>query len=490
LSPERHNAAGLLWSAAAAHGSRPAVVDRDRTVSYDELRNRAAALAGRLADAGVVPGDRIAILLERGADAAAASCAALAIGGVLVTLNEGLRPRQIEHILDDSAAAAFLTTADLLARQPRPIATRARTVLIEAARGNADYEPVLRDRDDLAQITYTSGSTGRPKGVMLSHGNLRAVTATVTAYLGLSPEDRIGSLLPFSFVYGFNQLLCALGTGAALVVERSPLPQQIAATLRHQAVTVLAAVPPLWTQLLSAPGFRDEPLPALRVMTNAGGRLPVDTVRALRAAQPRARLFLMYGLTEAMRSTYLDPGEVDRRPDSIGRAIPGAEIAVLRDDLTPCDDDEVGELVHRGPTVGLGYWRDPETTARVFRAEGVLSGDLVRRDAEGFLYFVGRKDRMIKTLGYRVSPDEVAEVLLASGQVAEAVVTAEADPNRGQRIVAHVVLHDTASLEGLRGFCEVELPRYMQPGRFATYDALPRTPAGKYDLTLLGGNGP
>lgn len=489
-----HNIADLLWAAAGSHGGRPGLVDRDRIATYEDLRRRAAALAAALTDAQVQPGDRIGILLERGPDAAAAFFAATAAGGAAVNLNEGLRPRQIEHILADAGAAVLLTSADLLARQPRPIQTAARVLEVEPLPAAGDFAPLVRGADDLAQITYTSGSTGRPKGVMLSHGNLRAVTVAVTGYLGIRADDRIASLLPFSFVYGFNQVLCAVGTGAALVVERSPLPQQIASTLARQQVSVLAAVPPLWTQLLGAPGFRDAPLPALRVMTNAGGRIPVESVRALRRTQPHARLFLMYGLTEAMRSTFLPPEEVEQRPDSIGRPIPGAEIEVLRDDGTPCAPGEVGELVHGGPTVGLGYWNDPEATARVFRrdplhperaAPVVFTGDLARRDADGYLYFVGRKDRMIKTLGYRVSPDEVADVLYASGEVAEAVVTAEADAQRGQRIVAHVVLSATGSLERLQVFCDIELPRYMQPARFECYPALPRTAAGKFDLAAL-----
>jgi acyl-CoA synthetase (AMP-forming)/AMP-acid ligase II len=311
----------------------------------------------------------------------------------------------------------------------------------------------------------------------------------VTSYLGIVADDRIASLLSFSVVYGFSQLLCAVGTGAAIVVERSPLPQHIATTLRREQVTVIAAVPPLWIQLLGAPAFRDAPLPALRIMTNAGARIPVQTVQALRRAQPQARLFLMYGLTEAMRSTYLDPDEVDAHPDSIGRPIPGAHIAVLRDDGQECDPGEVGELVQRGPTVGLGYWNDPEATSRVFRdtpaGRAVYSGDLARRDADGRLYLVGRKDRMIKTLGYRVGPDDVTDALMASGQAVEAAVTAEPDPQRGERIVAHVVLAATGSLERLEAFCGAELPRYMQPARYVLHTALPRSAGGKYDLQAL-----
>jgi acyl-coenzyme A synthetase/AMP-(fatty) acid ligase len=256
-------------------------------------------------------------------------------------------------------------------------------------------------------------------------------------------------------------------------------------------------VPPLWLQLLATEAFRAQPLPALRAMTNTGGRVPRDAVRALRAAQPHAELFLMYGLTEAFRSTYLPPSEVDRRPDSIGRAIPGAEIMVLREDGTSCEPDEVGELVHRGPTVGLGYWNDPETTARVYRPNPlrppgtpdtervVFSGDLVRRDADGFIYHVGRRDKMIKSLGFRVSPDEVASVVFASGQVAEVVVTSEPDAARGELIVAHVVLAAGGALDRLKIYCGTEMPRYMQPGRIEVHETLPRTSSGKHDPKRL-----
>src|SRR5256886_12749563 len=299
--------------------------------------------------------------------------------------------------------------------------------------------------DDVAQIVYTSGSTGLPKGVAVSHANLWALTRALVACVGLPGAERLASLLPFSFVYGVGQLLCAVGAGAALVVERSPLPQQMIDTVRGEGATVLAAVPPLWSRLLRVPAFIEAPLPRLRVMTNAGGHLPAEAVRTLRQAQPGAQLYLMYGLTEALRCTYLPPAELDRRPDSMGRAIPGGEAYVLLEDGTPAPPGEIGELVYRGPTVTPGYWDDPEGPPRVFtpnplRPSGappsvtdrvVFSGDLVRRDDQGFLYFVGRRDRIIKTMGYRVGPDEILGVLYASGEVEDAVVVGETDEASG-----------------------------------------------------------
>lgn len=491
------NVAGMLWRAAQRARDMPAVIGREGTTVYGALQERAAAIAAALVRAGVQPGDRVGVCLDPGVDAVAAFFAIAAVGGIAVVINESLRPRQIEQLLGQAGARELLTSRDFLARQPRPLETKASLRFVDDIPVADRFTPRELVGREPVQIVYTSGSTGAPKGVSVAHANLWAVTDAVTHYLGISATDRIASVLPFSFVYGMNQVLCAVGTGATLVIERSPLPQELALHLRAADVTVLGAIPPLWHQLLGAPAFRDAPWPALRVVTNAGGHLPVPTVRALRAAQPQAQVFLMYGLTEVLRSTYLPPAEVDRRPDSIGRAIPGAEVMVLRDDGSPCAPGEIGELVHRGPTVTLGYWNDPVSTARVFRGNPtrpattqddervVFSGDMVRRDELGFLYFVGRRDGLIKTLGYRVGPDEVADVLQASGEIAECVITSEPDPQRGARIVAYVVLAEHGSAKRLERYCAAELPRFMQPARYEVRRTLPRLASGKYDLAAL-----
>jgi len=493
------NIAGMLWSAAARSGPSPAVIERGTTVSYDELVHRAGAIARSLTAAGLGADERVGVLLERGADAAAALFGVLAAGGVAVLMDEGLRPRQIEHTLAHSAAGWLITRPDLLARLSRAPQTDARVMHVgDMLIGDSDFVPVPRAGGTLAQIVYTSGSTGLPKGVMISHANLRSLTAIVNAYLGISKSDRVASLLPLSFVYGLGQLLCSVGAGAALVVERSPLATQIADTVRTLGVTVLAGVPALWSRLVDTPGFRDEQLPSLRVLTNAGGPLPSKVVKAVRQAQPRARLFLMYGLTEALRCTYLPAEEVDEHPDSMGRAIPGSEVMLLREDGTAAEVGEPGELVFRGPTVTLGYWRDPAASERVFRATPlmpfaadsdrvVFTGDLVRRDDKGLLYFVGRKDRMIKTMGYRVAPQEVVEALHASMEVVDAEVVGEPDEQWGMMLVAHVVLRQGGSLTRLHEYCLRELPRYLRPVRFLVRDEMPMTSSGKHDLAALAG---
>jgi amino acid adenylation domain-containing protein len=488
------NFARLLLETASLRATDAAIVERGKEWSYDWFAGRALAFADTLDGAGVRPGDRVAILLPRGADSAAAFFGTLVRGAAAVFVNDTLRPRQVEHIVAHSGAKVLLASDELLARLPRSLDIAVETLELGNVPAHGSFAPHSAIEQDLAQIIYTSGSTGLPKGVTLSHGNLWAGTAAVVAYVGVEAEDRIASLLPFSFDYGLNQLFCCVGTGATLVVERSPIPQRIIETVRRQEVTILPAVPPLWLQLLTVTSFTTDPCPALQKMTNTGGRLPVEAVRKLQRCQPQADLFLMYGLTEAFRSTYLPPDRAERKPDSIGQAIPGAEIVVVDDELNRCEPGAVGELIHRGPTVALGYWNDPDATSRVFRAnplrvEGapdaervVFSGDLAYMDAEGDLFFVGRRDMMIKSLGHRVSPDEVADVLYASGEVLEAMVTAEPDDLRGSSIVAQVVLTEGGDRDRLEAFCIAELPRYMQPSRIDVRPSLPRTTSGKFDI--------
>lgn len=469
-------------------------------VSFGELAAGAAAIASLLRSAGIRPGDRVGILLERGATAASAYFATLMGGGAAVMINEALKARQVDYILSHSGARFLISTGPLLGRLGRGLLAHVEIFDlddVDPPHETPDEGIAPRTDADMAHLIYTSGSTGAPKGVVVSHGNVRAGAAAVVDYLGIAATDRIASLLPFGFDYGLNQLLCAAATGATLVVERTPVPQRIVHTLFEREVTVLPAVPPLWLQLLDVERFRTERLPTLRVMTNTGGRLPTRAVNALRAGQPHADLVLMYGLTEAFRSTWLPPGKVDVKPQSIGRAIPGAEILVLREDGTACGPGEIGQLVHRGPTVTLGYWDDPGATAARFgpnplRPEGtpdaervVFSGDLVHMDEDGDLFFVGRRDAMIKSMGHRVAPEEVMEVLQSSGEVVEAMITAEPDEMRGDAIIAHVVLGRRGDLDRLKRYSARELPRYMQPVRYEVHETLPRTASGKHDPKAL-----
>jgi amino acid adenylation domain-containing protein len=488
--------ADLLWDAAAAVGDRPAIAMSGQTTTYAELRDRASSVAAALVDRGVESGDRVAILAERGADAVAAYFGVLAAGAVAIVINERSRPRQVEYVLRRSNARVLLTSHPLLAEHSRALQTDTDLIDIATIADARDSEwlPRAPGERGLAQIIFTSGSTGLPKGVVFSHRAMLAAIEMVVGYLELGSDERIFSLLPFSSVYGLNQLLCAVWTRSTLVVSISSLGEKIIAEAREQRVTVLAGVPPLWLQLLATPRFRAQPMESLRVIQNAGGHLPVGAVRQLRTLQPQARLFLQYGMTETFRSTYLPPHEVDSHPDSMGREVPGASIRIIGDDGELCAPGEIGELVFSGPTIAEGYWEDEDLTAAIFRAsaEGagpaeraVHSGDMVRRDSNGLLYYVSRRDRMIKSLGFRIGPDEIVDVLYASGDILETAIATEPDRIRGERIIAHVVLRPEGSRRHLEQFARFELPRHMQPSRIEVHSDLPRLPSGKYDMNTL-----
>ncbi|HEY1092911.1 MAG TPA: acyl-CoA ligase (AMP-forming), exosortase A system-associated, partial [Burkholderiaceae bacterium] len=385
-------------------------------------------------------------------------------------------------VLTGAAAPGTLAWSELLAAAPQ-----ARHRIIDG---------------DLAAIFYTSGSTGRPKGVMLSHRNLVVGAASVAGYLGNHAGDSLLAALPLSFDAGFSQLTTAFHSGARVVLHNYLLPQELLKVLAREKITGLTAVPPLYMQLAQQqwPSGLDM---HLRYFANTGGRMPLATLQRLRALLPQSRPFLMYGLTEAFRSTYLSPHEVDARPDSIGKAIPNAEVLVLRPDGSECAANEPGELVHRGALVALGYWNDAAATAQRFkplpsRAGQVLdeiavfSGDTVRRDAEGFLYFIGRKDEMIKTSGYRISPAEIEEAVHATGLVAECCAYGVADETLGQviHLAAVPAGAETLSVESLLAACRARLPAYMLPAH-VTIDRhpLPRNANGKIDRLLLAGKG-
>jgi acyl-CoA ligase (AMP-forming) (exosortase A-associated) len=352
---------------------------------------------------------------------------------------------------------------------------------------------------DMAGILYTSGSTGKPKGVVLSHRNMVAGARSVAQYLENHEGDRILSALPLSFDAGFSQLTTAFHVGASVMLINYLLPRDIVVAVEQGRITGLTAVPPLWIQLAQLE-WPEAARNSLRYIANTGGRMPKASLDALRAALPKTLVFLMYGLTESFRSTYLPPSELDRRPDSIGKAIPNAEVLVVREDGKPCAPGKPGELVHRGALVSLGYWNDPEKTAERFKPapgqpEGLVmpeiavwSGDTVRADEEGFLYFIGRRDEMIKTSGYRVSPTEVEEVIYATGLVGEAAALGIPHPELGQAIVVVATARDGVRLdtEKLLAQCRQQLPAFMVPARVTAREgSLPRNPNGKIDRKLM-----
>ncbi|WP_293878108.1 MULTISPECIES: AMP-binding protein [unclassified Sphingomonas] len=471
----------------------PALIERVRTWSFAELEAAVASAAGWLAGQGLAPGARVATWLPKTALACVLPLAAARAGLVHVPVNPALRRAQVAHILDDSGAALLVTQpARAATLAPGDVPERCR-VVEDAAVPLAGPGPGASDHDPqaLAAILYTSGSTGRPKGVMLSHANLWLGAVSVAHYLRIAPEDRVLGVLPLSFDYGQNQLFSTWYAGAAVAPLDYLTARDVVKAVERVAATTLAGVPPLWVQLLEA-DWPAETAARLRRLTNSGGALTERLVRGLRARFPAADLVAMYGLTEAFRSTWLDPALIDAHPDAMGRAIPFAEVMAVKADGSRAIG-EPGELVHAGPLVAQGYWRDPDRTAARFRpapdwsASGgmaVWSGDTVIEGADGLFRFVGRDDEMIKSAGNRISPLEVEEAVLAGGEAREAVAIGVADARLGQAIVV-VLAGDPAGEDALRARLRTLLPSFMQPARYDWHATLPHNANGKLDRAAI-----
>src|SRR5712692_433508 len=510
----------MLHTSARRAPEKEALVHGIERLNYLQLARRTTGLAKGLRRAGLNRGDRIGIYLGPSVPQVMSIFGISEAGGVYVPINIELFPEQVAHIAKDCAMKALITTAAklstlkaLLAQIPslefvvltgdqnQTVVSLPQYCFEELCElpGPPDWREQSISKD-LAAILYTSGSTGKPKGVMLSHANVMAGSTIVSAYLGITSSDRILAVLPFSFDAGMNQLMTAFEKGGTLVLINFVFAREIVQMLLKERITGLAGVPTLWS-LLAQPNstLAKEPLPHLRYITNTGGAMPQAVLKVLREVLPATKVFLMYGLTEAFRSTYLPPEELDRRPTSMGKAIPDTEILVLNEQGKLCKPGEPGELVHRGPTVSLGYWNRPEDTARALRPNPLLppelgdcekvcySGDLVKMDEEGFLYFIGRRDTMIKSSGFRISPTEIEEVLFQSGNLRGAAVIGIPDETLGQTIKAFVVPRDGNALdmETLLAHCAEKMPRYMVPKAIEALSELPRTSSGKVDYPAL-----
>jgi acyl-CoA synthetase (AMP-forming)/AMP-acid ligase II len=490
-----HTAADLLAITAARAPERTAVIDGHSHIPYGELYDRARR-CGSLFARRTSPGDRIALLLPRGTEALAGYFGAHLAGAVPVFIHDQLRARQVARIVRH-AGARLVCTSVRYHHLLRDLALPDGTIVdLSALREPPLAKPAWRIGRDIAGLIYTSGSTGTARGVIVTHDNLLAGAAIVRDYLELNSDDRTMAILPWSFDYGLNQVLATFAAGATVVIQRSLFCPNICRALAAARATGLAGVPSLWAAL-TGPGspFCQMPLPALRYITNSGGPLAPATISQIRQAQPRLDIYLMYGLTEAFRSTYLDPAEIAIRPTSIGKAIPDTEILIIDAHGQPCPPGVTGELVHRGPTVALGYWQDPAATAAVFRphphppsgapAETVVySGDYVQADTDGYLYYIGRHDELFKSRGIRVTTTEIETELRASGMITEAVAAAIPSDGLDPHLAAAVIL-SRATLDDLRAYCRNELAPHLQPSELIAMQTMPATSTGKTDRTAV-----
>ena len=478
--------------------ARAALDSRSGSQNFVELEEALGRLAGWLAGFGLEKGARVASWIAKGPVAALMPLAAPRAGLVHVPVNPLLKHAQVAHILADSGASLLIgTPARIDTLEPADVPGECRLLREEdaaaAMRGGAVLPPSDAAPHDLAAILYTSGSTGRPKGVMLSHANLWLGAASVAGYLGLGAQDRTLCVLPFSFDYGQNQLFSTWYAGGCVCPLDYLTARDVMKAVDKRDITTLAGVPPLWVQLTELE-WKPEVAAKLKRLTNSGGALTRPLVAKLRGLFPQADLYPMYGLTEAFRSTYLPPALVDSYPDSMGSAIPHAEILVVRPAGSLTDDDEAGELVHCGPLVAQGYWGDAARTAERFRRAppssryggmAVWSGDSVRRDAQGLLYFVGRDDAMIKSSGNRISQTEIEHAAVAVPRVAEPIALGIKDERLGQAVLLLIRSVDADAEAVVEARLKSELPNFMQPRTIVRLAEFPRTPNGKIDRVTL-----
>lgn len=497
---------------------RTALIDAGERYTYAELARAVERLGVALQERGVSKGDRVAIFLENSAAAVIAVYAALRIGAIFMVVNSQTKAEKLAYTLNDAGARCLITQHSLarvyaaaLARTPTVstcivaggapadspnlnIAMRAFADIVNADSAIPPVaEPELIDQD-LAALIYTSGSTGEPKGVMLSHLNMVAACTSVISYLELLPTDVIFCALPLSFGYGLYQVLMAFRVGGSVVLERSfAFPVKILEQIANTGVTVFPGVPTMFNQILNLRDVDQFDLRALRVVTNAAAALTLDQIARIRSRFPQAKFFSMYGLTECKRVSFLPPEQLDVRPDSVGRGMPNQECWLVGENGERLANGSTGELVVRGSHVMRGYWGKPEATDERLKpgplpGERILhTGDIFRTDAEGYLYFVGRKDDIIKSRGEKVSPKEVESVLYSLEGVREAAVIGVADPILGEAIKACIALAPgyAYSEKEIIGFCQAKLENFMVPKFVQFFEALPKTHTGKIQRLRL-----
>ncbi|MFC1863334.1 acyl-CoA ligase (AMP-forming), exosortase A system-associated [Thermodesulfobacteriota bacterium] len=504
----------LIEDAAIESPDKIAIEHKERTVTYSELFDESSRMNWYLKSMRLRKGERVAILLDKSIEQLVGMFGISMAGGIFVFINTILKKTQIEYILNDCQVNILLTTQRHF--QKNNLDFKGIVVFMDEEHIQGDipcWSKLRKDSapdggivdqiaDDTACLIYTSGSTGFPKGVVVPHRTVVEGAEIISSYLGIKSDDRLISVLPFNFDYGLNQATSSILKKATMVMHQFFLPKDLLTILEEKKITGFAGMVPIWIKLFNEKyeTTSDSNFPNLRYISNTGGKVPRPIVEKMRVFFPKTKIFLMYGLTEAFRSTYLPPEELDKRPDSIGKAIPNVEILVVNKNGEECAPDEPGELVHRGALVTKGYWNDEDKTKKVFRKNpllnkndqphlediAVFSGDLVKKDEDGFIYFISRRDEMIKTSGYRVSPTEIEEGLIEIPEVSNAVVFGKEGSEGDQIIIAVVESRDTKiSEKTLFQVCRKKLPGYMVPHEIHIEKSFKLTANGKVDRSFI-----
>lgn len=485
---------GLLKRSADARPDAVALVQGSVRTTFGELAVKAERMASALSSLGLKHGDRAVIALENSPEYLIAHFGVLMAGGVSVPIFHGSPPAAFEKIAVDCEPAVVISRPKFrMDLHKFGIAAPARHIIAgpfdindsgcvsfdECLRPEGKFSAEARSTEDLAQIIYTSGTTGTPKGVMLSHRNLLANTASIVKYLEISAEDKVMAVLPFYYSYGNSVLLSHVMQGATIVADnRFMYPNKVLEAIVEEGVTGFAGVPSTFAILCHRSNFKSMSFPALRYMTQAGGAMPHETAFELLKVVPHAKIFIMYGQTEASaRLSYLPPEDIYRKAGSVGFAIPGVKLEVLDEDGRAVGPGETGEVVASGENIMMGYWGRPEETAAVLRNGKLHTGDMATVDSDGYIYIISRKTEMIKSGAHRIAPREIEEVILKNPNVFEAAVVGKADRILGEAICAFVVLKDglTATAADLQRLCHENLPPYKVPKEVFFMKSLPKT---------------
>ena len=505
------NIAEMLRTRVNQSGEKIGIKYLGRAYTWSELLAQAHCLSLKLEKAGVGKGDVVGIYIDHSFAQVAAIFAIAFRDAVFTIINPQLVPDQAKHQIQDASMKAIVGAEKYIAPLGDFFTNRMMVVELIEPEGYSSEElgdsPNIEPKTttnipaDISNYIYTSGSTGLAKGVVVPHRTLLDGARIVSGYLGIKPEDRILSILPFSFDYGLNQLLSCVYTGAEIVLQQFIFPKEVIDTLEREKITGLAVVPSIWPKILKAGLLDGIALPSLRYVTTAGGFHPPELLEKIAGFLPSTEIIVMYGLTESFRSTYLPFSEMRNRPGSIGRAVPEVEILVLNSEGQMCKPGERGELVHRGAFVTYGYLNNPELNEKKFihlnknnkqclPELAVRSGDEVSLDEDGFIYFHGRIDMQIKSSGYRISPDEVAQAVLSTPGVSHAVVFGMPDEMLGQSI--HVAYETYGNKEidifEIKRHAKESLAVYAIPHHYHLYEHLPLNANGKIDFNKLKKN--